>query len=520
MTIMAMMLNIIDRSLYWAQRSFAWKLVTCISLLIVADFLFFDQKAGWTLGLFGSLFITSFICHNFKNLNSTIAKVLVLISIGQSLVLVETANTLAFVLFGLGIISLTIVHKSLWHHNAVVWLKSILLFIVSFRKFARDVSAIKRVRHRLSSRGHSNFFLSGWLLPVTLSGVFLLLFTQANPLIMAWFERINFSRIYEFFSFTRLIFWLVLAGLFLMVIRPRLGWTVVKTVEPVAVSMEGNQKDQLFSKEAVLRSLIMFNLMFAVQTGMDITYLWHGRALPEGISFAEYAHKGAYPLIFTALLAGVFVILTQRAGQHVSGSLWVRHLIFLWIGQNILLVFSAIFRNILYVEIYSLTYLRIAAFIWMALVATGLFFIILSMMLRKSEIWLININMLAALIVLNVCSIMDIGGRIAVYNVMQSKEVTGRGNSLDFEYLYELGAVAIPAFDLLLDSKDTALSTRLGAHKYRQKLTRDLTLNMQDWRRWTYREYRLLKAINEDPSAQETRPLKNSGWQVVPDKDN
>jgi len=37
--------------------------------------------------------------------------------------------------------------------------------------------------------------------------------------------------------------------------------------------------------------------LFAIQTVLDIQYLWRGAALPDGMSYATYAHRGAYPLI-------------------------------------------------------------------------------------------------------------------------------------------------------------------------------------------------------------------------------
>ena len=71
----------------------------------------------------------------------------------------------------------------------------------------------------------------------------------------------------------------------------------------------------LFGKAAILRSLIVFNLMFAVQTVLDAAYLWGGVALPDGMSYASYAHRGAYPLIVTALIAAGFVLAALQAGQ-------------------------------------------------------------------------------------------------------------------------------------------------------------------------------------------------------------
>ena len=36
----------------------------------------------------------------------------------------------------------------------------------------------------------------------------------------------------------------------------------------------------LFGRAAILRSLIVFNAIFAVQTALDLTYLWGGAACP------------------------------------------------------------------------------------------------------------------------------------------------------------------------------------------------------------------------------------------------
>ena len=70
------------------------------------------------------------------------------------------------------------------------------------------------------------------------------------------------------------------------------------------------------------RSLILFNALFALQTGLDLAYLWGGANLPDGMSHAEYAHRGAYPLIATALLAAGFVLIAMRpewAGASIPG---------------------------------------------------------------------------------------------------------------------------------------------------------------------------------------------------------
>src|SRR3546814_2069336 len=61
---------------------------------------------------------------------------------------------------------------------------------------------------------------------------------------------------------------------------------------------------------------------------------WSGAALPGHVTLAEYAHRGAYTLIATALLAGLFVLVVLRPGEAATRSPRVRGLVVLWIAQN------------------------------------------------------------------------------------------------------------------------------------------------------------------------------------------
>ncbi len=74
----------------------------------------------------------------------------------------------------------------------------------------------------------------------------------------------------------------------------------------------------MFGRSAILNSLILFNALFAVQTILDLIYLWGGVRLPDGLSYAEYAHRGAHPLIATALLAAC--VRPRRDAQGRAGA--------------------------------------------------------------------------------------------------------------------------------------------------------------------------------------------------------
>lgn len=182
-----------------------------------------------------------------------------------------------------------------------------------------------------------------------------------------------------------------MATLVWTVLRPRKlrWWARAPSHADSVVSLPG------VSVGSVTLSLIAFNALFALQNGLDLAFLWSGAGLPDGMTLAAYAHRGAYPLIATALLAGVFVLVTLRPGSETAAVLLIRRLVVLWVGQNVFLVASSILRTLDYIDAYSATRLRVAALVWMVLVAVGLSLILWRMLAAKSAIWLVNANALA-----------------------------------------------------------------------------------------------------------------------------
>ena len=223
------------------------------------------------------------------------------------------------------------------------------------------------------------------------------------------------------------------------------------------------------------RALFTFNGLFVLQSGLDATYLWGGLSLPEGMTHAAYAHRGAYPLLVTALLAGLFALLAQ---PHMVGRRHLRWLLLFWIGQNVLLVASSALRLDLYVEAYGLTRLRFAAFLWMGLVAAGLGLMLVQLQLGKSTGWLTARALLMGIATLYVVCFVNVAGVVAAHNLSR------QDIPLDAYYLCELGEGAVPA----IRAHDAAGSTPL--------CLATLEINEpQDWREWGYRNARLRRSL-------------------------
>ena len=335
-----------------------------------------------------------------------------------------------------------------------------------------------------------------WFIPVALSGIFAVLFVSANPLLEKWISLMNPGSATSYISLGRVLFWAAALSLVWPFIHVR--WRRKSEVPADLAAAETEEQEKpadsadFFGAATILRSLILFNLLFAVQTALDVFFLWGNAALPADISYAAYAHRGAYPLILTALLAAGFVLVAMRPGGPAEQSKVIRPLVYLWVAQNVLLVASSILRLDLYVQIYLLTWWRVAAFIWMLLVAFGLLLIVARIRLNRSNDWLIRANLITLTATLYVCSLVNFPAVIADYNVDHSREVSGKGVSVDMNYLFHLGPQALPAIDraIALRASDPNLVSR------RNYLVEQHHNDVASWRAWGFRSWRLQRTLD------------------------
>ena len=293
------------------------------------------------------------------------------------------------------------------------------------------------------------------VLPLLGSAIFVWLFAAANPVIEQLLGALSLPE-FDWSLIPRIVLWGVLLVMTWGVLRPRpprvLFGTFIGSGDVVLPGV---------SLASVTLSLAAFNALFAAQNLMDLGYLSGLATLPQGITLADYAHRGAYPLIVTALLAALFVLVTMRPGSTTAASPLVRRLVTLWIAQNLLLVFSAALRTWDYVEAYSLTVLRLSALLWMALVAAGLVLVLWRMLHGKSASWLINANLAAAGLLLTGVAFVDLGAVSARWNVAHAREIDGDGAGLDFCYLDSMRGSALPA---LIELDQRHLPGALGAN--------------------------------------------------------
>jgi hypothetical protein len=473
----------------------------CVAL---ADWLFYGWQIGISLALFLAVLGIAGVAGNRMRAVCRIRIVMTCVFVAGLLALVEDVNALSVTVAALATALFVIVstagEASSWPWRLV---EAATIPLRGPFQLAGDLfEALQSMKGRIPD-WLSMASLVAWIIPLAACFAFFSLFASANPLIEYRLQQIDLRAMFDLLDPARIGFWILLiCAIWPMLLRraPRMR---VWESEP-RVAADNSDLEHLFGVQAVTRSLILFNVMFALQSGLDLTYLWGGASLPNGMTYAYYAHRGAYPLIATALLAAGFVLIAMRPGGPAEQSRLIRPLVLAWIGQNILLVISSIFRLDLYVAAYSLTHLRLAAFIWMGLVAAGLVLMLVQIKLRKPNSWLISANAVSLALVLYACCFVNAPRLIASYNVEHSRENGGTGPRLDLRYLASLGPQALPPVEAHVNKIPVLWPIARDFRRHHESRR-----HAADWRGWDFRTWRLDRYLANNPDLMQ-QPLDDS----------
>lgn len=467
------------------QKFAFWrKVAAALALLALADWLFYGHEPGSTLGAFALAWILA-LGLAVPALRRGGALTALVIAGLFGAVLVDDPSPLAWTMFWTALSSAALLTRARFD-SAGRWAIRLAAHGLSgpFRPLADTIRLGK-----LGSGVRVRSAMSLLVLPVAGGALFIALFAGANPLIGAALAELEPPSLGAVVA--RTLFW----GVVLAIIWPSLRPWFPRLPE-LEVGRSPFVPDLRVATLVV--SLATFNLIFAVENVLDLVFLWSGAPLPPGVTLAEYAHRGAYTLIATALLAGTFVLVALRPGSAAARSGLVRRLVVVWIVQNVLLVASSARRTLDYVDAYQMTVLRLSALAWMALVAVGLVLICWRILRAKSAAWLINVNALAGALVLGMASVVDLGATAAAWNVREASE----GERLDLCYLDRLGVSAlIPLIELERRAGGPVLRDR--AAYLRDLALRRLRAEQADWHSWTARGARRLAAAQAgiDPHA-------------------
>jgi uncharacterized protein DUF4153 len=267
------------------ESSLAFKLGIAIVLAALADWLFYDQTIGISAVIFAIVLACGTAIANVASLDRKqiwLAGLVLLVGLAPA---IEEANalSLALVVLALGFALSRTTNPDLDRPEQLV-LAFRDLFLIGPLRFFPDAVGIVSLPSIASG-------LTVWFIPLMLGGFFIVLFATANPVIESWIRELSPGNAASHLSVERVLFWIAAISLVWPFVhvwwraRPEVA---ARSAEPVVDDQAtASEFFELLGAAAILRSLVLFNLVFAVQSALDLIYLWGNVELPAGISYAS-----------------------------------------------------------------------------------------------------------------------------------------------------------------------------------------------------------------------------------------
>lgn len=465
-----------------AERPTPWVLGGFALLVGLSDLLFLDHAPGLSLAAFAAVLVAvvRLVCGPRRVQGRDVATLAFLAAAVLPVVEEVQGLSLAFLLSGtLGVVIRIALGDGA--SSRAVWC-GMAVFLGRFPGVAargawEGLRALKRPGGRTLPL---EALARAWLLPGAVGLVLVGLLLAANPVLSLWAGELGRVPLRPQVAFRHILF-CAASGLLIwpfVALGLDRGWLGGRpgAVEPSRLLPA---RPAWVNADSVRNSLVLFNLLLGVQTLLDLGYLWGGAELPDGVTASQYAHRGAYPLVAAALLAGAFTLVSR---PFVARRTVLKALLGLWIAQNLLLVVSSLLRLDLYVEAFGLTRLRLAAAVWMGLVAGGLALTAWQVGRGHGNAWLLGRIGLMAGIVLYLCCFVNAADLIARVNLARYD----RTGAIDLSYLCDLGEGAGPVIRAYEGQSGVLLCwDRAGLR----------AAPPEDWRDWGFRNWRLRRYV-------------------------
>ncbi|MEM8849569.1 MAG: DUF4173 domain-containing protein [Pseudomonadota bacterium] len=454
--------------------------IAVMALVALADFLFWGQAVGLSLAVFAlAVFAAAAIGRPWRDVPGPAA--ITVLGVLPVLHYVQPLSVALLVIGPLTGIAWLRLRRSGRVREIVGQAMAMVLAIPSagLRDLRRMIGSIELTGG--PGRPDGKAILRAWALPIGGTLVLLTLLTDANPILADWLAGVLDVEVDWVETVRRTLFWIGVA----MGLWPMVGAQLANLSLPRLDRAADIRLPMGLNTGSVLRALVLFNLVLAVQTGMDAALLWGGTGLPPGMSYAEYAHRGAYPLLLTALLAGAFAL---AARPFLDENRLLRPLVFVWLAQNVALCLSSARRLDLYIEAFGLTYLRLYVIIWIIVVGVGLCLTAWQIWRRRPNAWLLVRSALLGLAVLYVAAFVNFAHIIAERNVRMPPQ------QIDWAYLCDLPDVVVP---LIRQSKAFA---RAGS-VLPPNCGNDFH-PIDGWRDWSFRRWRAAVTMQANATAE------------------
>ncbi len=377
------------------------------------------------------------------------------------------------------------------------------------------IDFLNRYKNRLDRTGKRfpSRFLS-YAVSVFIALIFFFMYKSSNPVFDNFTSKINL----DFISFGWVFF--TLSGLFLMY-----GFFYHRNIPFVAgideslsnsLTSASIKEDSLLSKVLPADSerlsgtvlLLMLNVLLITVNILDLNYLWFNGALPSDLSYSQFVHQGTGILITSIIIAiGIIMFYFRGALNFYKENKILKILAFLWIAQNAFMIISTAYRNQLYIDEYSLTYLRIGVYVWLMLALIGLVTTWIKIQKIKTNWFLFRTNAWMFYAVLVVSCLINWDVMVTGFNISRAEQ---NKKALDRSYLLSLSDKNISQLLRINDSvrfqddqpesNSAPADYRLYNSDFKDQLEKKISqfvgeMKNRDWQSWSYYDNKVYQDV-------------------------
>lgn len=277
-----------------------------------------------------------------------------------------------------------------------------------------------------------------------------------------------------------------------------LGFCAFCVIYTRAVALLKSEKEEPVVKErkgihpiTMNTALIGLCLVYALYLVSQLAYFVGGFAgtVPQGYSMAEYARRGFFEMAWLcAINMGLIALAVSLVRKTDHKAPLLTRLLCLFVGLvTLFLVSAASAKMLTYISGYGLTRLRVMT--QLIIIFFGLMAVMVSVSLFVKKTRCMPILMIGALLIGGSALWADVDTVVASYNVHAYQ--TGKLQTVDVAYLWELGSGAVPQIAKLVDDQDPEVARQAQWYLSRSGAY------WEDFRSWNYNDWQAKNCVSE-----------------------
>lgn len=466
----------------------AWISGIALLLGLAFDYFFFEKSLGVSFPIYALLILISFFALarlTRRTVPLQVYWLLLPLLFFSIMVCVRASNLLtALNVIATGGLFLVIASistgagRALKNYVVRDFLRIILLPFKFISSFFHTVNTLLTLRGVIKQHAKTGQVIRGIAFAIPILLVFLILFSSADLIFKHYLANlIQITLPPEAIQRTALV--VVIACLLI-------GYFTFATSSHASVPEASTQRHQR-SLSLIEISILLgsINVLFFLFLLIQLQYLFGGEQtiVVQGLSYAEYARRGFFELIASALFSFLLLWTTEKSFQRTTTT-HARSFQFLSIAlivQVLVMIASAFKRLFLYEQAFGFTTLRLYSHAFSIFLAALFLLWIVTVVIRKSERTFASGAFISVMLFLVAMNLLNPDAFIARRNIERFEG----GKEFDGWYLaYGLSTDAVPETIKLLNTSNDEVRRAVGSNLYMLAAHKMNLVSYMGWQSW------------------------------------